>query len=203
MESTGRARTPPQRPVIVPLFDTLNAIRAEPALIEHAVRTALVDAMKWRLGGGTPPNENAFAFAAVAAARQERAGSNVALAQRSEPATLRGAAAAAALRLFRAQLGKRLMTLPSAQIVRTGDTDCGADVVVRDTGGRLHLIALTALSRPLDISARAREVAEQTHVAARDRLSSVRVHMFSLATGARFESHNWSLVPRIGETRSA
>jgi hypothetical protein len=95
------------------------------------------------------------------------------------------------------------MTLPSAQIVRTGDTDCGADVVVRDTGGRLHLIALTALSRPLDISARAREVAEQTHVAARDRLSSVRVHMFSLATGARFESHNWSLVPRIGETRSA
>jgi hypothetical protein len=203
MDSTGRARTSPERPSTVPHFDTLYAIRAEPALIEHAVRIALVDAMKWRLGGGAPPNERAFACAAVAATRQDRARSNVAPAQRSELAMRRRAAAAAALRLFRAQLGKRLMTLPHGQIVRTGSMDFGADVVIRDTGGRLHLIALTALSRPLDIGARARQVAEQTHVAARDRLSSVRVHMFSIATGTRYESRNWSLVPHIGQARTA
>lgn len=197
MEPTGRTRTSPHRlwaPADLARLDTdlarLDAIRARPALIERAVRTALIDAMKWRLGGGGAPAENSFAYAAAAAARQDALACGFA-AQRTDVANLARAAAAAAVRFFRAPLGKRLLALPLTQIVASAAPAGGADVAIRDRAGRLHLIALTTLVRPLDISARAREVAGKSTLAPRDRLSAVRIHMFSLVTGRRHESSGW------------
>lgn len=192
MEPTGRTRTSPHRIFAPDDFDRLDAIRTRPALVERAVRTALIDAMKWRLGGGGAPAENSFAFAAAAAARQELSLSRGATAPRPDTASVARAAAAAAVRFFRAPLGKRLLTLPRAHITATGVTAGGADVAIRDITGRLHLIAITTLQRPLDISARARDVVCKTTIAPRDRLSGIRIHMYSLVTGMRHESSAWS-----------
>ncbi len=190
MEPTGRTRTSPTRLLAPADLDRLDAIRARPALIERAVRTALIDAMKWRLGGGGAPAENSFAFAAAAAARQEL--SRDVTAQRPDAASAARAAATGAVRFFRSPLGKRLLTLPPANIAATAATAGGADVAIRDSAGRLHLIALTTLVRPLDIGARARDVARKTTIAPRDRLSAVRIHMYSLITGLRHESSGWT-----------
>ena len=184
MEPAGRTRASLLRPHLVPTFDTLAAIAHRPAAIEYAVRTALVEAMKWRLGGGAPPAENAFAYAAVAAVRQARWAPDSA----SQRAATARTAATAAVRFFRSPLGKRLMSVPAARLVGTGVTDEGADVALRDSAQRLHLVALTMLVRPLDINARAREVYEATLIAPRDRLAPVRLHLYSLATGVRHES---------------
>ena len=191
MEPTRRTRTSPPHLLAAEDVDRLDAIRARPALIERAVRTALVDAMKWRLGGGGPPAENSFAFAAASAARQELL-LPCGAAKRLDSASVARAAAAAAVRFFRAPLGKRLLTLPCAQIASTEARYGGADVAIRDRAGRLHLIALTTLRRPLEIGARAHDVARHTTIAPRDRLTGVRIHMFSLVTGTRQESSGWN-----------
>ncbi len=192
MEPTGRTRTSPQPLFAPPELDRLGAIRERPALVERAVRTALIDAMKWRLGGGGAPAENSFAFAAAAAARGELSASCAGSAQRPDAAGLARVAAAAAVRFFRSPLGKRLLTLPREQIAATATNKGGADVAIRDRAGHLHLIALTTLRRPLDISARARDVARNTTIAPQDGLAAVRIHMYSLVTGIRHESSGWS-----------
>jgi hypothetical protein len=172
--------------------DALGAIRSRPAVIEYAVRTALVEAMTWRLGGGKPPDEGAFACAAMAAARQEAWRGPAALVDTS------AAVHARALRFFRSPLGRRLINLPQAQIVRTGAGRCAADVVVRDRQERLHLIALTVLRRPLDIGDFARRLSEETLVAPRERLSPLRIHVYSLATGIRYEYRGWPAARACG-----
>ena len=191
MEPTGRTRTSPHLLSLPVGIDRLDAIRARPALIESAVRTALLDAMKWRLGGGAPPAQHSFAFAAAAAARQELSRSCGGTTPRIDAASAARAASAAAVRFFRAPLGKRLMTLPHAQIVVAAATTGGADVAIRDGAGRLHLIALTTLVHPLDIGARARDVARNTPLAPKDRISAIHIHMYSLVTGVRHESSGW------------
>ena len=201
MRSTGRPKESPHRSGDP--FDRLGAIRARPVLVEFAVRTALVDAMKWRLGGGAPPAENSFAYAAAAAARQELSRSRGATAHRNDATSLARTAATAAASFFRSPLGRRLMTLPQSQITATAaGVVGGADVAIRDAGGRLHLIALTALARPLEIGARAHDVARSTPLAPRDRLCAVRIHMYSLVTGMRHESTGWN-VPQSAETVEA
>lgn len=79
------------------------------------------------------------------------------------------------------------MRLPQSQIVTTQPFVRGADVVVRDSGHRLHLIGLTALRRPLDISERAREMCAKTPLAPFQRLAPVHMHLYSLGTGKRHE----------------
>ena len=165
-------------------LDSLSAIAARPALIEFAVRAALVEAMTWRLGGGAPPSEVAFTCAAVAAARQRAA--TTAVPPASVPEISR-ATARAAQRFFRAPLGRRMLTLPAKQIAVIPEGRGGPLAIVRDGANHLHAIELTALRHPLEIGARAHGVAAEIGVAPHERLLPIRVHVFSLVTGRRYE----------------
>ena len=164
-------------------LDPLLAVRERPALVERAVRSALIDAVQWRLGGGSAPSRAAFGAAAVAVARPGAARANVDAAGRL---ALAAATERAATRFFASSLGRRLMTVPSAQLVAAPYSKGGADVAVRDAAQRLHLISLTALRLPLDIAARARAVAACAALAPQDGLAPVRIHLYSLWTGKRY-----------------
>jgi hypothetical protein len=168
---------------VIPLIDRLAHAKDRPLLIEVAVRTALRDAIAWRIGGGGAPNAQAFAAAAVACARQELDQIGADSAERSR--TL-AAVQFAAKRWTASALGRRLMTVPASQFVRLAPARRGSDAIVRDRRRRLHAIRLKLKPGALDAGRAAREIADATCLAAADRLNPLTVHVFSLATGQRW-----------------
>ncbi len=170
-------------------LDTLLTIRERPVLVERAVRSALVEAMRWRLGGGAAPNRSAFGFAAVAAVRQAAAPVGVAAAVRLELATV---TERAAIRFYSSLLGMRLMSVPARQITCAPGISPGTDVAVRDRANHLHLIALTALAWPLEIGELVSRLADESGFPPQDRLAPLQIHVYSLRTGVR---HQYRRIP--------
>ena len=162
--------------------DRLERAKSRPAIIEAAVRTALRDAIAWRIGGGDAPSPAALTTAAVAAARLTLDVTNGDSAERSR--TL--AAVAHAARAFAAgRFCRRLMTVPASRFIRLPRTFASPDVVVRDRRGHLHAIALSVRCDAFNAGAIAEDVARSTPVAAADRLMPLTVHVVSLATQQR------------------
>lgn len=167
----------------MPRPDPLALAKARPLLIEDAVRTALRDAIAWRIGGGSAPSVDAFAAAAVVAARQSLDASGSDAAERSRSLT---AVQAVAQRFAASSLGRRLMSVPASQFVRLAWNRHGPDAIVRDRRRRLHAVALRLEADALDAGRTATAVVVATPLPVADRLSPVMVHVFALATQRRY-----------------
>jgi hypothetical protein len=164
-------------------MDRLQRTKFRPSLVEYAVRTALRDAVAWRIGGGSTPHPDAFVAAAVAAARLRLDALDCDSGERS------GALSAvhlAARRFSRSALCRRLMRLPTARFFCLRQAGRGADVIVRDRRRRLHAIALTVANDLLAAGKIATQMAAKTPLPAADRLTPLTVHVFSLVTARRY-----------------
>jgi hypothetical protein len=163
-------------------MDRLQRAKFRPLFVEDAVRTALRDAVAWRIGGGSAPHADAFAAAATAAARLALDAVDGDSAERSS--TL-AAVQRAARRFTASPLCRRRKHVPASRFVRLPRTALGADVIVRDRQQHLHAVALTIRGDALETGHIATRVASATPLPAGDRLSPLTVHVFSLATGRR------------------
>jgi hypothetical protein len=163
-------------------MDRLQQAKSRPLLVEDAVRTALRDAIAWRIGGGRPPSADAFVGAAVASARLaiDVLEGDSAERSRTLAAVQRGAHGFTHSALFR-----RLMKLPAAQFLRLARGPHDADVIIRDRRRRLHAITLTVTHDALEAGRIASRVAAATPLSVVDRLTPLTVHVFSLATAQR------------------
>lgn len=168
---------------IPPAHRRLAQAKARPMLIEHAVRTALRDAIAWRIGGGVAPNVDAFAAAAVAAARQAL---DTGTADALERSLTLGPVQSGAKRLSASVLGRRLMSVPASRFVRLSSALDGPDVIVRDRRRRLHAIVLRTNPDALDAGRTATAIANTTPLPGADRLGPLTIHIFCLATGQRY-----------------
>ncbi len=163
-------------------IDRLALAKARPILCEDAVRTALRDAIAWRIGGGGAPNGAAFAAAAVAAARQSL---DAAAADSLERSQTLGTVQAGAERLSASALGRRLMSVPVLQFVRLPPAADAADAIVRDGKKRLHAIVLRLAPDPFEAALTATAIARSTPLSVSDRLGPLTIHIFDLGTGHR------------------
>jgi hypothetical protein len=160
--------------------DRLEQAKSRPLAIEAAVRSALRDAVAWRIGGGRAPSSAAFVAAAVASARlaldaiEGGSGEHV----RTLAAVQRVARCFTASAVFR-----RLMRLPAARFLRLERS--AADVIVRDRHGRLHAIALSIRHDAFDAGRIATQIALATPLSVGDRLNRLTVHVFFLMTAQR------------------
>lgn len=187
----------PSRAVIA--MDRLQRAKFRHLFVEDAVRTALRDAIAWRIGGGAAPRPEAFAAAAAAAARLALDAADADMEERSR--TL-AAVARAARRFCASALGRRLMTLPAARFVRLPRRPQGPDAIVRDRRRRLHAIVLTLRGDALDAGDVATRAAAATTLSNADRITALTVHVFSLATAARHTFERDVVQPRVVITGS-
>jgi len=163
--------------------DRLEHAKARPTFIEDAVRTALRDAIAWRIGGGSAPSADALVAAAVAAARL---GLDAIESDSSERSRTLTAVQNAAKRLGTSALCRRLMKVPASQFLRLPRTAHGPDVIVRDRRRRLHAIVLTVRRDAFAAGNIATRAARATPLSVGDRLTPLSVHVFSLATANRY-----------------
>lgn len=163
-------------------MDRLEQAKSRPVFVAEAVRTALRDAVGWRIGGGAAPNADAFVGAAVASARLALDAVDCATGERAR--TL-AAVQGLAKRFTASALYGRLMQVPAARFVRFGRGDRAADVIVRDRRRRLHAIVLMIPRDAFDAGRIATRIALTTPLSVADRLNPLTVHVFSLATGHR------------------
>ncbi len=163
-------------------MDRLQRVKFRPLLVENAVRTALRDAIAWRIGGGAAPSADAFAAAAAASARLALDAAYCDSSERSRTLT---AVQRAARRFTGSALCRRLMILPASRFLRLADETHAADVALRDARRRLHAVTLTVRDGTLEAGRFATRVAQSTPLAAADRLTPLTVHVFSLSTGIR------------------
>jgi hypothetical protein len=77
------------------------------------------------------------------------------------------------------------MTIGPEAFAQAGTPALGPEAIVRDRRRRLHLISVAVLSTPLEAARRATRIAAAAQLRARDRLSPLTVHVFSLTTGTR------------------
>jgi hypothetical protein len=164
-------------------MDRLQHAKFRPKFVESAVRSALRDAVAWRIGGGAAPSADAFGAAAVAAARLALDTADGDLAERARALAAVGRAAR---RFTASALWRRLTELPAARFLRVPHCARGPEVVVRDRRRRLHAITLSVRADTLAASNVATCVAAATPLGAADRLAPVSVHVFSLVTGRRY-----------------
>jgi hypothetical protein len=164
------------------LTGRLEHAKARPFFVEDAVRTALRDAIAWRIGGGGAPRAEAFVAAAIAAARL---GLDALDCDSVECSRTLAAVQRAARRFAISALGRRLMTVPAAQFLRLPRVAHGPDAIVRDRRRRLHAISLTARCGAFDAGQIASRSARATPLSVVDRLTPLTVHVFSLATAQR------------------
>jgi hypothetical protein len=184
-------------------MDCLEQAKSRPLFVEEAVRTALRDAVAWRIGGGQAPSAEAFVGAAVASARLALDALDGTPDERSR--TL-AAVQRIARRFTTSALYRRVMQLPAARFVRLQRGARDADVVVRDRRRRLHAIVLTVRRDAFDAGRIATQTALATSLGVGDRLNPLTVHVFSLATNQRlcFERDVFAGPPqRSGATRVA
>jgi hypothetical protein len=182
--------------------DRLQAAKARPAFIEDAVRTALRDAIAWRIGGGSAPGADALVAAAVASARLDLDASESDSLERSRALA---AVQKVAKRFGTSALCRRLMKVPASQFLRLPQTKHGPDVIVRDRRRRLHAIVLTVRRDAFEAGQIAGRVALATPLSVCDRLTPLTVHVFSLATAQRqtFERDVFDGLPTRVDTRVA
>jgi len=163
-------------------MDPLEQAKSRPRFVAEAVRTALRDAVAWRIGGGRAPSAQAFIGAAVASAR-------IALdtidASPGECSRTLAAVQRVAERFTRSALYRRVMHVPAARFVRLQRGAHDADVIVRDRRRRLHAIVLTVVRDAFDAGRIATRVALATSLGIGDRLNPLTIHVFSLGTGHR------------------
>jgi hypothetical protein len=179
---------------VLAAFDRLARVKARPSLVEHAVRSAVREAIAWRIGGGSAPSTAAFVGAAIAAARPAL---HAAGADASEYTRTLTAVQRVAHRFIASSLGRRLMNVPASRLAQPPYAVRGADVLVRDGARRLHAIVVTARPSTFDAGRAATLIAETTPLASADRLTPLTVHVFSLATGRRrtFQRHATAQLP--------
>jgi hypothetical protein len=163
-------------------MDPLEQAKSRPLFVEEAVRTALRDAVAWRIGGGQAPSAHAFTGAAIASARIALDAIDASPAERSRTLT---AVQRVAERFTRSALYRRVMLVPSARFVRLLRGTHDADVIVRDRRRRLHAIVLTVARDAFDAGRIATRIASATSLGVGDRLNPLTVHVFSLGTGHR------------------
>jgi len=164
-------------------MDPLEQAKSRPLFVEEAVRTALRDAVAWRIGGGQAPSAQAFTGAAVASARIALDAIDGSPDERSR--TL-AAVQRVAERFTRSALYRRVMHVPAARFVRLRCGAHDADVIVRDRRRRLHAIGLTVVRDAFDAGRIATRIALATSLNAGDRLNPLTIHVFSLGSGHRF-----------------
>ncbi len=164
-------------------MDRLEQAKSRPAVIEGALRSALRDAIAWRIGGGRPPSPEAFIGAAIASARSTLDALDSGSDERSR--TL-AAARRVAQRFTASALYRRLMQVPTARFLRLDRSAHHADAIVRDRRQRLHAIVLTVRHDAFDAGRLASQIARATPLSASDRLNRLTVHVFSLRTAQRF-----------------
>jgi hypothetical protein len=163
-------------------MDRLQRAKFRPLFVEDAVRTALRDAIAWRIGAGSAPSSDAFVAAAVASARLALDAADCDSAERSR--TL-AAVQRAAKRFTASALCRRLMSVPPYRFLRLAREAHAADVIVRDAARHLHAVALTVRGDAFEAGRFATRVAQSTPLAAADRLAPLTIHVFSLADGTR------------------
>jgi hypothetical protein len=146
------------------------------------VKTALRDAVAWRMGGGHAPSPDAFVAAAVAAARLAL---DTVDANSEERSRTLAAVQHVARRFTATALFRRIMVLPAARFVRLTPSRGDAEAVVRDRRRRLHAIVLTLEHDAFDAGRIATQVALATPLSAGDRLSPLTIHVYSLLSARR------------------
>ncbi len=170
--------------------DPLEQAKSRPFVIEAAVRSALRDAVAWRIGGGRAPSSDAFIAAAVASAR-------LALDALDGGSGERSRTLAAVQRVARgfttSAIYRRLMQLPAARFLRLDRSARDADVIVRDRQRRLHAIALNIRDDAFDAGRIATQIALETPLPVGDRLNPLTIHVYFLMTAQRltFERDVW------------
>ena len=162
-------------------MDRLQRVKCRPGLVEDAVRTALRDAIAWRLGGGVAPGDDAFTAAAVASARLDLDALDGDPDERSRALA---AVARAARRFAATALCRRLMAVPAARFLRLREPGA-TDAMVRDRRGRLHAIVLTIRSDALETARLATQIASAVALPVPDRLAPLTIHVLSLSGGYR------------------
>jgi len=160
----------------------LERAKARPRRVEAAVRSALGDAVAWRIGGGAAPGATAFATAAIANARLQL---DTAGADRVEQSRVLAAVGWAAGRFARSALCRRIMTVPATRFVRAPGGPHGPDVLVRDRRGRLHAVIITARCNGLEAARIATAAAAAIPLPSLHVLTPMTVHVYALATGVR------------------
>jgi hypothetical protein len=180
-------------------MDCLEQAKSRPLFVEEAVRTALRDAVAWRIGGGQAPSVQAFIGAAIASARIALDAIDAKPGERSRTLT---AVRRVAERFTRAALYRRVMQVPAARFVRLARDVRDADVIVRDRRRRLHAIVLTVARDAFDAGQIATRIALTTSLGVGDRLNPLTIHVFSLGTGHRltFERDVFERPPDRGRT---
>jgi hypothetical protein len=163
-------------------MDCLEQAKLRPLFVERAVRTALRDAVAWRIGGGRAPSADAFIGAAVASARLALDAIDGTPGERSR--TL-AAVQRVARRFTASALYRRVMQVPAARFVRLQRGARDADVIVRDRRRRLHAIVLSVRRDAFDAGRIATQIASATSPGVGDRLNPLTIHVFSLVTGHR------------------
>lgn len=152
-----------------------------PALAERAVRTAFAEALRWRCGGGAPPETGAVVSVALAALKDDPGWPRLDAASRMR--LLRGTARATR-RAVESPLCRRLLALAPERFARVPSA-LAPDPIVRDAAGGLHLISIVRLRDPLARAERARELAAAMQGLGRATLAPPTVHLLSLADGRR------------------
>jgi len=180
--------------------ERLAQVKARPALVEHAVRVALRDAITWRIGGGSAPSVAVFVGAAIAAARPALDASDADAAERTRTLT---AVQRAAKRFITSPLGCRLMRVSPSKLSQSPSLSDGAQVIVRDRSHRLHAIVLTARPGTFDAGQAATLAAHGASLTSADRLAPLTVHVFSLATGKRRTFQRNLTTPQARRARAA
>jgi hypothetical protein len=182
------------------LSDRLGQAKARPALVENAVRTALREALMWRIGGGRAPNSEALVAGALATARCSL---DVLDCDRAERSRTLAAVGNAARRFASSALCRRLMAVPAAQFFRLPNSPHGPDAIIRDRRGRLHAVVITAGGDAFEAGEIAGRVARATALPRGCRLTPLNVHVFSLASAQRHLFQRDLAMRRIDESRVA
>ncbi len=162
--------------------DRLARAKARPVLVEHVIRTALRDAIAWRIGGGAAPESEALGAAAVVATRQLL---DARAADVAELSRTLSAVQAAARTFTQSKLWHRLMSVPTSRFIRLEPDASGPDAIIRDRHGRVHVVALRFTGDAFAAGSAALHVAQSTRLAAADRLAPLHVHIFCLRTKRR------------------